>query len=87
MTEVEAREIVVQAMRYANITGLSVEQRNAFEAGTSDIEFEHLEMDSLATMELCIAIEAHSGLSITPEQLRAAKNGNALVYLVARVNQ
>jgi hypothetical protein len=33
-------------------------------------------------MELCIAIEANGGVSITPDQLRAAATGNALVRLM-----
>ena len=79
MTEEQARKILVQAMRYANVIGLSVELRTAFEAGTADIELDQLDMDSLATMELCIAIEANSGISITPDQLKATATGNALV--------
>jgi len=82
MTDEQARKILVQAMRYANVMGLSVESRNAFEAGTADIELDLLDMDSLATMELCIAIEANGGVSITPDQLRAAATGNALVRLM-----
>jgi len=82
MTEEQARKILVQAMRYANVIGLSVELRTAFETGRADIELDQLDMDSLATMELCIAIEANSGVSITPDQLKAAATGNALVRLM-----
>lgn len=86
MTSEQARKILVDAMRYANVIGISAEQGSAFEAGTSDIELDQVEMDSLATMELCIAIEANTGLSITPEQLMAAATGSELVRLIVRAN-
>jgi acyl carrier protein len=87
VTDDEARKLLVQAMRYAGITSLAVKQREAFEAGTADIELDQLEMDSLATMELCIAIEANSGLSITPDQLQEARTGNELVRRIIRGGQ
>lgn len=86
MNDSQARKLLVQAMRYANIMGLSPEQRDGFEAGSVDIELDSLEMDSLAAMELCIAIEANSGLSITPEQLQTARTGSELVRQILRVN-
>lgn len=87
MTDEQARKILVQAMRYANITDISADQWTAFEAGTADIDLDRLGVDSLATMELCIAIEANGGLSITPEQLKAAPSGNALARLIVKANQ
>ena len=87
MTDDEARKLLMQAMHYANIGGLAVEQRNAFIAGMADIELDQLEMDSLATMELSIAIEANSGLPITPEQLQAARTGSELVRLILKASQ
>lgn len=82
MTDEQARKILTQAMHYANVIGLSSEQKHAFEKGTADIELEHLDMDSLAAMELCIAIEANTGISVTPDQLRSARTGSALVDLM-----
>ena len=82
MTEEQARKALIQAMRYGNVIGLSAELRSAFEAGMADIELDRLDMVSLATMEVCFAIEANSGISITPDQLKAAATGNALVRLM-----
>jgi acyl carrier protein len=87
VTDEQARKLLVEAMRYANVGGLKAEQRSAFEVGAADIELAGLEMDSLATMELCIAIEANSGLSITPEQLQAASTGSELVHLIVKVRR
>jgi acyl carrier protein len=43
--------------------------REPFLAGESDVTLEELEMDSLARMELCIAIELATGVSLAPEEL------------------
>lgn len=86
MTDAQARKLLVEAMRYANITGLTPELRADFEAGTTDIAFADLEMDSLATMELCIAVEANAGLSITPEELQSTRTASELVHLILRSN-
>ena len=82
MTSEEARRVLLQAMRYANVQGLSSAQGEAFVAGEADIQLDRLDMDSLAAMELCIAIEANGGASITPDQLKAAATGSALVRLI-----
>ena len=82
MTSEQARKVLLQAMRYANVRGLSAVLGDAFLAGEADIELDRLDMDSLAMMELCIAIEANGAASITPDQLQAAATGNALVRLM-----
>ena len=43
--------------------------RDPFLAGASDLTLDELEMDSLARMELCIAIEVATGVSLAPEEL------------------
>jgi acyl carrier protein len=86
MTSEEARRVLLQAMRYANVQGLPSAQGEAFVAGEADIQLDRLDMDSLAAMELCIAIEANGGASITPDQLKAAATGSALVRLMLRPN-
>jgi acyl carrier protein len=58
--------------------------REAFIEGTLDIELAKLDMDSLARMELCIAIEVGTGVSLAPEELERYKTLTALVAEVAR---
>lgn len=82
MTSEKARKVLLQAMRYANVQGLPEAQGEAFLAGEADLELDRLDMDSLAAMELCIAIEANGGASITPDQLKGAATGSALVRLM-----
>jgi acyl carrier protein len=82
MTSEEARKVLLHAMRHAAVQGLPSAQAEAFLAGDSDIQLDRLDIDSLAAMELCIAIEANGGSSITPDQLKAAATGNALVRLI-----
>ena len=43
----------------------------SFTSGAIDYPLDELEMDSLAEMELCIAIEVGTGVSLVPEDLRA----------------
>lgn len=71
MTELQIRALVVEALEYSNV--LALRDKNlagAFLAGTGEVPLEALEMDSLAEMELCIAIEVSTGVSILPERLR-----------------
>jgi len=56
----------------------------AFLEGRRDIRFTDLDMDSLAVMELCIAIEVNSGVSLVPEDLLKMAT---LYQLVARVRR
>ena len=53
--------------------------RSSFLAGEIDIAFADLEMDSLARMELCIAIELGTGVSLAPEELDRYTTLEALV--------
>ena len=66
-----ARRFLVEALEQSNAfylrDGMLAE---SFVAGTTDVPIATLEMDSLAEMELCIAIEVNTGISIVPEQLR-----------------
>jgi hypothetical protein len=66
----EARQLVVDALDRANAIGIrSHPERAAFLEGKGDIAFNQLEMDSLARMELCIALEVRTGIEVMPEQL------------------
>lgn len=52
--------------------------RAAFLAGECDVTLAELDMDSLARMELCIAIELGTGVSLAPEELDAYATLGAL---------
>ena len=47
----------------------NVDFHAAFLDGTIDIRLADLDMDSLAKMEVCIAIEVGTGVSLAPEEL------------------
>ena len=61
--------------------------RESFLAATRDLTFAELEMDSLAKMELCIAIEVGTGVSLAPEELgRFAAIGEIVTMLRKRLH-
>lgn len=83
MTEQQVRAVVVEALEYSNVIALRNKQlADGFLAGSDDVPIGLLEMDSLAEMEVCIAIEVHTGVSIVPEQLRRAGSLGRLVALI-----
>lgn len=59
-----------------------VETRDAFLAGRIDLPFAELSMDSLARMELCIAIEVGTGVSLAPEDLAKYESVGALAAML-----
>ena len=82
----------VRTIRTAILDGLSAGAvwqakraafRDAFLAGESAVPMAELEMDSLAKMELCIAIEVGTGVSLAPEELERYGSLAALVDDVA----
>ena len=84
MSETEARKFLVEALTYSNVhylrnQGLTSE----FLAGRIDIAIAALEMDSLAEMELCIAIELNTGISIVPGELREINSLNDIIKKIA----
>ena len=85
MTDPEIRKIIIDALTYASVyrvadTGIA----EPFIAGTADMRFDELEMDSLACMELCIALELNAGVSIVPEELDRIATLEGLVRRVQR---
>ena len=56
--------------------------KEEFLAGWRDVAFKDMDIDSLAIMELCIAIEVESGVSILPEELVQCETLGALVAQV-----
>lgn len=86
MTELEIREVIADALDYAAVPRFrGSELRNQFVAGATDILFDDLEIDSLAAMELCIALETNSGVSILPAELPEFGTLGALVKRVESV--
>ena len=83
MTDQELRTIIVESLEYANVT-TAREQSMAFlsSEGREDISLNQLGMDSLAVMELCIAIEVNTGVSIVPDDLQKVGTLNNLIKSV-----
>lgn len=83
MTEHEIRKVIIEAMNYANVVGMRDQNMiTLFLEGSEDIAFNQLGMDSLAKMELCIAIEDKTGVSIVPDELQKFDTLNHLVNSV-----
>lgn len=77
--------LISDAMLYASVPdfGGSAKQ-SGFLAGEHDIRFEEFDIDSLASMELCIAIETELGVSIAPAELPEL---GSLMAVVRRVQE
>jgi len=85
MNDREIRQILADGLEAGAVHQVNdVSTREAFLAGTRDLTFEELEMDSLAKMELCIAIEVNAGVSVLPEQLRKIGSLGRLVAWVEK---
>lgn len=83
MTDQEVRIMIAEALEYASVIAMRHKELTpVFMEGRVDISMDDLEMDSLAAMELCIAIEANTGMSIVPEDLVRLGTLNRLVDAV-----
>lgn len=83
MTESEARNLVVSALTSANVPGFSGSpEEAAFLAGDQNTRIMDLQMDSLAAMEFCIALELDAGLSVSPDELRLFGTLEKLVNVI-----
>lgn len=83
MTEQQIREMVVEALEYSNVIALRDKNLTGdFLSGLNEVPIDALDMDSLAEMEVCIAIEVNAGVSILPEQLRKIGTLGRLVALI-----
>lgn len=83
MTEQQIRAMVVDALEYSNVIALRDKNLTGdFLAGLNEVPIDTLDMDSLAEMEVCIAIEVNAGVSILPERLRKIGTLGALVALI-----
>lgn len=64
------RQAVVDGLEAGGVGRISEKRaRDGFLSGAIDLTLAELEMDSLAKMELCIAIELCTGVSLAPEEL------------------
>jgi hypothetical protein len=70
-------------MQFASVPDFDGSSKQAgFLAGLRDVTFEEVEIDSLAAMELCIAIETDLGVSLAPAELPQIGSLNGLVKRV-----
>jgi|GEM_PF-5262171 len=86
MNEAEGRRWLAGALESCSVYALRRQGLvDAFVGGDLDLPLADLEMDSLAEMELCIAIEVETGFTVVPETLRDHESLGALARLVAGV--
>lgn len=70
MDEPKIRAILADGLEQGAVSAIHhARTRAAWLAGTEDLPFANLDMDSLARMELCIAIEVGTGIALTPFDL------------------
>lgn len=83
MTDATIRQIIATGLEQGSCFAL---RNNGwtedFLAGRRDVAFAEMDIDSLAIMELCIAIEVESGVSILPEDLVKCETLGAVVTQV-----
>ncbi|HZI84909.1 MAG TPA: hypothetical protein VFF44_13410 [Casimicrobiaceae bacterium] len=72
-----ARDVVFEALKTAAPQTFDDELRRAFLAGTS-LKLAELDMDSLAKMEFCIAVELATGITLLPSQLSELASTDAI---------
>jgi hypothetical protein len=64
-----SRQSVFDALRIAAPSTFTEKMRGSFLAGGLNVRLADLELDSLAQMEFCIAIELATGVTLVPSQL------------------
>lgn len=80
MTAADLRQVLADALVYAAVPGFAGSRTEAdFRDGVRDVPLSELEIDSLAAMELCIAIELNTGVSLAPADIAALPSLGALV--------
>ncbi len=85
MTSQQVRAMIAEALEYSSVIALRDKNlTEAFLTGTHEVPIGLLDMDSLAEMELCIAIEVNAGVSVLPEQLRKIGSLGRLVAWVEK---
>lgn len=85
MSVTNVRKFLVDTVRNANALGIrSHPNLQAFLDGAGDVNFDELEMDSLARMEMCISIEVNTGIEISPDQLDKIKSLAGLAEILEK---
>ena len=80
MNEPDARRLIIEALDSARVHAFRDQGlHEIFLRATRDVSLDELELDSLATMELCIALEAKAAVEILPPQLERIGSLNRLV--------
>jgi len=79
-----SRQAVFEALKVAAPGTFSDELRRSFLEDGLSIQLADLQMDSLAEMEFCIAIELSSGVTLVPSELAGLSTTDAVE---ARIRQ
>lgn len=67
---IQTKENIIQLLEgLAVLRAQDKTLQQQFLEGTNDLTLESLGVDSLAVMEICIALEMECGLSVSPDQL------------------
>jgi len=77
------RRAVFDALRAAAPHSVGEEMRATFLAGGSNLSLAELDLDSLSQMELCIAIELSTGVSLLPSELAELRSTEAIERRIA----
>jgi acyl carrier protein len=72
------RQAVFDALKAAAPGTFTEAMRQAFVADGLNVELAELEMDSLAQMEFCIALELSTGVTLVPSQLAELASTDAV---------
>lgn len=83
MNESEIRELIAATLDSTGVVAFGQNGlKPVFLQGQRDVGLAELDIDSLAAMELCIALEINTGASIVPEQLQSIGSLDRLVATV-----
>jgi acyl carrier protein len=83
MKATEIRRSLAEAFRDSSVFFLrDGKLEEEFIEGRFDVNLDQLDVDSLAAMEICIALEANWGIALVPEDLQRVGSLQALVRVV-----
>jgi acyl carrier protein len=83
MTATDIRMSIIEVLWDSGVFSLRDQNvEKEFIDGRYDAKLEELDVDSLAAMEICIALEANWGTSLVPEDLQRVGSLQALVRVV-----
>lgn len=84
MDKTQISAALVEVLRESGVFHLrDHDLENQFVAGVYDANLNELDIDSLAAMEICIALEANWGTALVPEDLHRLGTLQALVKTIA----